>query len=174
MSAAHCDNSCLYVIPKYLDPAYYEDDLTATDVPSSTSSSTSSSIDKISVGRSTETNLKEAKPRRKKTEESRQLSADQFRQYDPLAAALTSKESYQHIRALPLRAGEFVIFTHRIMHWGSKGRKSYTGCPRISLSVAFSDPTFEAPYFTANEGQHLQRPLFSMRYSRVLYLYYNY
>ena len=79
---------------------------------------------------------------------------------DPLSTALKDKESYQHIRALPLNPGEYVIFTHRIMHWGSKGRKSYTGEPRISLSVAFSDPTFEAPYFAESLTGH---PSFEMR-----------
>lgn len=79
---------------------------------------------------------------------------------DPLSTALKDKESYQHIRALPLNPGEYVIFTHRIMHWGSKGRKSYQGEPRISLSVAFSDPTFEAPYFTESLTEH---PSFEMR-----------
>ena len=78
---------------------------------------------------------------------------------DPLREALLDKENYQHIRAIPLNSGEFVIFTHRILHWGSKGRKSYRGPPRISFSVAFSDPTFEAPYFSVNT----KLPSFEMR-----------
>ena len=78
---------------------------------------------------------------------------------DPLREALLDKENYQHIRAMPLDPGEFVIFTHRILHWGSKGRKNYAGPPRISLSVAFSDPLFEAPYFSV----HTKRPSFEMR-----------
>lgn len=32
---------------------------------------------------------------------------------DPLQAALSSKEAYQHIRALPAEPGSAVIFTHR-------------------------------------------------------------
>jgi hypothetical protein len=36
--------------------------------------------------------------------------------------ALHSKEQYQHIRAVPLRGGEAVVFSHRIIHWGSRGR----------------------------------------------------
>jgi hypothetical protein len=78
---------------------------------------------------------------------------------DPLREALLDKEDYQHIRAIPLNAGEFVIFTHRILHWGSKGRKNYKGPPRISFSAAFSDPAFEAPYFSVQTG----RPSFEMR-----------
>ena len=74
--------------------------------------------------------------------------SDENSDRDPLREALQDKENYQHIRAMPLHPGEFVIFTHRILHWGSKGRKNYAGPPRISLSVAFSDPLFEAPYFS--------------------------
>lgn len=32
---------------------------------------------------------------------------------DPLQVALASKESYQHVRALPAEAGGAVVFTHR-------------------------------------------------------------
>ena len=40
---------------------------------------------------------------------------------DPLQRCLNSKESFQHIRAVPLTAGEIMIFSHRILHWGSIG-----------------------------------------------------
>lgn len=33
---------------------------------------------------------------------------------DPLAAALPTKESYQHIRALPAQPGAALLFTHRL------------------------------------------------------------
>lgn len=32
---------------------------------------------------------------------------------DPLTAALSNKEAYQHIRALPAHTGSAVLFTHR-------------------------------------------------------------
>ena len=159
LSAAHCDNSCLYVIPKYMDPGYFKDDFTAIEA-----SSSSSSKGRGDVGSFSKTDLKETKLRGKKGSKERLIPSDEDIQCDPLAAALTGKESYQHIRALPLSAGGFVIFTHRIMHWGSKGRKTYKCSPRISLSVAFSDPTFEAPYFAEGDSLGLQRPPFSMRY----------
>ena len=67
---------------------------------------------------------------------------------DPLQRALSTKESYQNIRALPRRAGQSVLFTHRILHWGSRGNPnaSATTGPRIAISFVCSDPTFEAPY----------------------------
>ena len=36
---------------------------------------------------------------------------------DPLSRALDTKQSYQNIRALPRRACQSVLFTHRILHW---------------------------------------------------------
>ena len=40
---------------------------------------------------------------------------------DPLTRALGgNKESYQLIRALPCEAGGAVVFTHRLIHWGSR------------------------------------------------------
>ena len=39
---------------------------------------------------------------------------------DPLARCFDTKDAYQLIRALPCVPGEAVIFTHRIIHWGSQ------------------------------------------------------
>ena len=65
---------------------------------------------------------------------------------DPMAAALPNKEAYQHIRALPTQAGGALLFTHRIIHWGSSGRKEAENPPRLSLSIGFSDYSYEKPY----------------------------
>lgn len=74
---------------------------------------------------------------------------------DPLAVALHRKEAYQHITALPTEAGGCLLFTHRIIHWGSSGRmatreeevaKAEVAAPRVSVSIGFSDPTYERPY----------------------------
>jgi hypothetical protein len=59
---------------------------------------------------------------------------------------LRPQESYQHIRALPCPAGAAVLFTHRIIHWGSRGRPGHP-TPRISLSFGCADDAYEAPYF---------------------------
>jgi len=69
---------------------------------------------------------------------------------DPLSRALPTKQSYQHIRALPRRAGQSVFFTHRTLHWGSRGTVRRNGGvgPRIAVSFVASDPAFERPYLT--------------------------
>ena len=68
------------------------------------------------------------------------------KQQDPLTRCLSCKESYQNIRALPRAPGESIAFTHRILHWGSKGNKNCTNAPRIAISFVCSDPSFEKPY----------------------------
>eukprot|EP00957_Ditylum_brightwellii_P093488 7119869-Ditylum_brightwellii.AAC.1 len=71
---------------------------------------------------------------------------------DPLSRALPTKESYQNIRALPRPSGQSVLFTHRILHWGSKGNENSSSeglTPRIAISFVSSDPTFERPYLSS-------------------------
>ena len=70
---------------------------------------------------------------------------------DPLWRALSNKESFQNIRALPRQAGQSVIFTHRILHWGSRGNpNSLQHEPRVAISFVCSDPTFERPYLNSS------------------------
>jgi len=78
---------------------------------------------------------------------------------DPLQVALPNKEAYQNIRALPLAAGSAVMFTHRIIHWGSAGRAGYH-TPRIACSFAGADDSFETSYFSR---EHLPYPPLSLR-----------
>lgn len=78
---------------------------------------------------------------------------------DMLRDALCSKEAYQYIRAVPLRQGEAAFFSHRLIHWGSRGRQGYPH-PRFALSFAFSDPDFEAPFFPTS---HLPSPPLGLR-----------
>lgn len=80
---------------------------------------------------------------------------------DPLQVALPKKESYQNIRAIPLAAGTAVFFTHRIIHWGSKGRVGYH-TPRIACSFAGADDSFEPSYFSR---EHLPFPPLELRVS---------
>lgn len=68
---------------------------------------------------------------------------------DPMWRALPSKESFQNIRALPRQAGQSLLFTHRILHWGSRGNpNSLKNEPRVAISFVCSDPSFEKPYLT--------------------------
>ena len=72
---------------------------------------------------------------------------------DPLRRSLPDKHSYQNIRAIPRQSGQSLLFTHRIIHWGSKADIDSTTPPRIAISFVCSDPSYEAPlvdpkYFT--------------------------
>lgn len=76
---------------------------------------------------------------------------------DPMSRALPNKESYQNIRALPRQAGQSIVFTHRIIHWGARSDADLTGSPRIAISFVSSDPTYEPPlvdpkFFTAEKN----------------------
>ena len=56
---------------------------------------------------------------------------------DPLIQLFRSDRAVQSIRACPLPAGGALVFSHRVMHWGSRG---HAGCttPRFSLSLGCS------------------------------------
>jgi len=60
----------------------------------------------------------------------------------------TENAQYQNIRCAPMAAGGCTFHTHRTIHWGNRGRASYTGGPRIALSFGCSTPDFEPPYFS--------------------------
>lgn len=75
---------------------------------------------------------------------------------DPLISVLRSDAAVQAVRACPLPKGGVLIFSHRAMHWGSRGREDCDSA-RISVSFGHSDPSFEAPYF-AQPQQHLPFP----------------
>ena len=77
----------------------------------------------------------------------------------PLEVALRSKEDYQNIRCLAAPQGSACVFSHRIIHWGSRGREGYD-TPRVAFSVACSDEQFEEPYFSR---AHLPFPPLSLR-----------
>eukprot|EP01128_Nolandella_sp_AFSM9_P011263 TRINITY_DN798_c0_g1_i1.p1 TRINITY_DN798_c0_g1~~TRINITY_DN798_c0_g1_i1.p1 ORF type:complete len:496 (-),score=102.51 TRINITY_DN798_c0_g1_i1:153-1640(-) len=79
----------------------------------------------------------------------------------PLEVALPNKEDYQHIKCLPAPRGSAIMFSHRIIHWGSAGRKGYH-TPRIAFSCAFSADGFEPPYFART---HLPFPPSTLRQS---------
>lgn len=124
LSDATPENSCLYVIPRQFDPGYFEgDDPKGDDVEDETCKGVE------------ETDL---------TGQNTVKGRD-----DPLTRALSTKESYQNIRALPRQSGQSLIFTHRILHWGSKGNSNALNVqPRIAISFVYSDEGFEAPYLT--------------------------
>ena len=103
------------------------------------------------------------------SDECNEKSDEKGLQSDPLSRALTTKQSYQNIRALPRNAGQSVIFTHRILHWGSRGNPHALDVqPRIAISFVYSDVEFEAPYLVGetlaeDDSGKWQCPPFSIR-----------
>ena len=83
---------------------------------------------------------------------------------DPLAAALPNKQAFQRIRALPREPGQSLLFTHRLLHWGSARdpHETSTTPPRLAISFVCSDPAFEKPYLvdsTKHWSDDIQPPL---------------
>jgi hypothetical protein len=81
---------------------------------------------------------------------------------DPLINLFKSSDAaVQAVRACPLRAGGTIIFSHRIMHWGSKGDPD---CDKDRISVTFghSEPRFEPPYLATPQA-HLPFPKAPLR-----------
>jgi hypothetical protein len=79
---------------------------------------------------------------------------------DPLRLCLPSKEAYQNIAAAPAEAGAAVVFTHRVIHWGGRGRGGLSwasadgeesSCrvePRVCVSFGFADDAYEPAYMS--------------------------
>lgn len=84
---------------------------------------------------------------------------------DPLYRALPDKTQFQNIVALQRNPGQSLLFTHRIIHWGSARDPDADESlvPRIAISFVCSDPTFEKPYLTKNHFTDDQRPPFRIR-----------
>ena len=73
----------------------------------------------------------------------------------PMAAILAhgGDAALQHIRSLPCDAGSVIQFSHRLLHWGSSTEsgpavawRSEPEAPRIAISFASTDQTFERPF----------------------------
>ena len=73
---------------------------------------------------------------------------------DPLLALMRSDAAVQSLRACPLPPGGAVVFSHRAMHWGSRGSASCAE-PRVSFSFGCTDDAFEPPAF---DRAHLPFP----------------
>ena len=82
---------------------------------------------------------------------------------DPLRRALPDKQSFQNIRALPRSSGQSVLFTHRIIHWGSRSDADTTHPPRIAISFVSSDPDFEPPLINPESFSESTNPPFRIR-----------
>jgi Phytanoyl-CoA dioxygenase (PhyH) len=115
------ENSCLFMIPRYVDPGYDQgdEDDASGDYAKDDTVPRLGALDKSGCG--------------------------------PLHRALKTKESFQHIRAFPCQPGQGVVFTHRVAHWGSARDPDTDLPPRIAMSFVCSDPTFEPSYLVGSD-----------------------
>ncbi|KAA8498717.1 hypothetical protein FVE85_6302 [Porphyridium purpureum] len=66
---------------------------------------------------------------------------------DPLRRVFKEKADYQMLRAIPLEAGDAVLFGCRTMHWAARpSRLPSWSEQRVAISFTFSHPSFEATY----------------------------
>ena len=84
---------------------------------------------------------------------------------DPLRRALPDKARFQKIVALPRDEGQSLLFTHRIIHWGSARDPNAPDAlqPRIAISFVCSDPSYEKPYLSNQHFTSERRPPFHIR-----------
>ena len=82
---------------------------------------------------------------------------------DPMRRALPTKADYQHIRAVPRTPGQSLLFTHRIIHWGSQRDKTSKLPPRVAISFVCSDPSYEKPYIDPKYFTDTAIPPFHIR-----------
>jgi hypothetical protein len=81
--------------------------------------------------------------------------------------AIPRQLPWQDIVAQPLATGGLLAFSHRLLHWGSKPQHNNNNSmlPRMALTLAFADPSFEAEYF--DHSQYLPFPPLSLRLGLV-------
>jgi len=141
LSEATPDNGCMYFLPKGADPGYALGDRSAA--------TTTAAGGADSRGRP---------------------PPSTFALYNgPLQQpvyAPTTASAWQHVRAVPCTPGSAVFFSHRTVHWGSRGRPGSAVGPRVSISFAGSDHKFKVaePYF---DPTHLPLPPFRTRVALV-------
>lgn len=81
---------------------------------------------------------------------------------EPLDAVLPRGDlsSLQKIRAMPCKPGSPLVFSHRLIHWAGRSDPSCKDGPRVALGLAFSDDSYEKPYFSR---KYLPLPPFDLR-----------
>ncbi len=88
---------------------------------------------------------------------------------DCIARSGEGSPNWQNFVAQPLQVGGMLAFSHRLLHWGSNpqphtildSRSPSSLFPRIALTFAFADDTFENPYF--DHARYLPHPPLGLR-----------
>ena len=132
-------NSCLFFVPAPGDPGYVDGDDDGDDDDGSFSSS-DERVEDVSV----DVTVKR-KPRKS-------------RETDPLRLALPDKEAFQRVASVPAEAGSAIVFTHRVIHWGSAPPPPHPPSfgeptePRVCVSFGFADEAYEPAYLRRGDG----------------------
>jgi len=71
----------------------------------------------------------------------------------------------QHVRALPVKSGTVLTWSHRVLHWGSAAPAGATSARR-TLTFAMASPGYEQPLLNVEAGQ---RPPFEARLALIAY-----
>ena len=66
---------------------------------------------------------------------------------DLVREALPTPLAWPSIQSQPCEAGDCLVFSHRLLHWGGEAEEGAP--PRAALSFSFADPAFEAAAFDA-------------------------
>ena len=66
---------------------------------------------------------------------------------DLVREALPGPLAWPSIQSQPCEAGDLLVFSHRLLHWGGEAEEGAP--PRVALSFSFADPAFEAAAFDA-------------------------
>ena len=81
---------------------------------------------------------------------------------DAIREALPGPAAWGNIVAQPCASGGMLVFSHRLLHWGSAAEKDAP--PRVAMSFALADASFETgPYFDAK--RFLPYPPLALRVS---------
>ena len=134
------ENSCLCFVPAPNDPGYVDGD---DDGETSADDEDDSIIDADDASNDNGAGA---------------LGSRKPRETDPLRLALPDKQAFQRIASVPAEAGSVVVFTHRVIHWGSAPPPptppSYGEAhePRVCVSFGFADEAYEPAYLRRGDG----------------------
>lgn len=80
-----------------------------------------------------------------------ELEATEEQQREQMNLHVITATRLQSVRALPAQAGDVLVWSHRLIHWGSE-HAGASDAPRQTLSFAMADPRFEGSLLRSTAG----------------------